>query len=79
MAKLAERTSFTKDVEGRYRASQTTVSPPPLTISRSGHSKSSWASSFIGSACTAFFTATAPRSCSRRQIMTRRYAGFAGS
>src|SRR5262249_12119464 len=61
------------------RASQTKASPPPSSISRSSHSKSSCASSLIGSTCTAFFTATAPMPCSRRQILTRRYAGFAGS
>src|SRR5262249_19090360 len=33
----------------------------------------------MGSTCTAFFTAIAPMPCSRRQILTRRYAGFAGS
>src|SRR5262249_15589817 len=61
------------------QARQTKASPPPSWISRSNHSKSSCVSSFMGSTCTAFFTAIAPMPCSRRQILTRRYAGFAGS
>src|SRR5262245_17514407 len=55
------------------------ASPPPSSISRRSHSKSSCASSLMGSTCTAFFTAMAPMPCRRRQIFTRRYAGFAGS
>jgi hypothetical protein len=57
--------------EKRFSASFLDLAQQPLEVSR--------VSSFIGSACTAFLTATAPRSCSRRQMLTLRYAGFAGS
>src|SRR5437660_4808296 len=53
-------------------ASQTEASPPPATISRLCHWKSSTVSSDRGSTYTEFLIATAPRRCNLRPTLTRK-------